>query len=149
MGHRMDVVVAGNGQQTLVSNGSVVDPDMGELGDGSRLEQAGIIQPGAVKGQQVQLAALQGGQAASDDPGVPGQQQDAQLGHGGKNGETGVSERAVLHAEVSHAFMSGKRGKQFICHRIAFHMKAHQGVTGQLLHDFWGQLRDFKLLFSV
>lgn len=45
--------------------------------------------------------------------------------------------------------MSGKGGKQFIRHRIAFHMKAHQGVTGQPLHDLCGQLRDFKLLFSV
>jgi len=45
--------------------------------------------------------------------------------------------------------MSGKRGKQFIRHRIAFHMEAHQGVTGQLLHDLYGQFRDFKLLFSV
>ena len=83
------------------------------------------------------------------DGGIAVQQQIAQLGHSGKNGETGVSERTVLHAEVGHAFMSGKGGKQFIRHRIAFHMKAHQGVTGQLLHDLCGQLRDFKLLFSV
>ena len=113
------------------------------------MEQPGIIQPGVVKGQQVQLTASQGGQATSVDPGVPGQQQDAQLGHGGKNRETGVGERTVLHAEVGHAFMPGKGGKQVIGHRIAFHMEAHQGVTGQPFHDLCGQLRDFKLLFSV
>ena len=92
MGHRLDVVVAGDSQQSIISNSSVVNPDMRELGDGGCLEQTGIIQPGVVKGQQVQLTALQGGQAAAVDPGVPGQQQDAQLGHGGKNWETGVGE---------------------------------------------------------
>ena len=127
----------------------MVDLDVGELGDGSRLEQTGIIQPGPVKGQKVQLAALQGGQAAAVNGGVVVQQQIAQLGHSGKNGETGVSERTVLHAEVGHAFMSGKGYKQFIRRRIIFHMEAHQGVTGQLLHDLCGQLRDFKLLFPI
>ena len=122
---------------------------MGELGDGGRLEQTGIIQPGAVECQKVQLAALQGGQAAAVDGGVAVQQQIAQLGHSGKNGETGISERTVLHAEIHHTFMPGKGGKQFIRHRIAFHMEAHQGVTGQLIHDLCGQFRDFKLLFSV
>lgn len=86
MGHWLDVVVAGDSQQSIISNSSVVDPDMRELGDGGCLEQTGIIQPSVVKGQQVQLTALQGGQAAAVDPGVPGQQQDAQLGHGGKRG---------------------------------------------------------------
>ena len=47
MGHRLDVTVIGDGQQALVGNGGVVDLDVGELGDGGRLEQAGIIQPGA------------------------------------------------------------------------------------------------------
>ena len=149
MGHRLDVVVAGDSQQSIISNSSVVNPDMGELGDGGCLEQTGIIQPSVVKGQQVQLTALQGGQAAAVDPGVPGQQQDAQLGHGGKNGETGVGEGAVFHAEVDHAFMPGKGGQQFIRHRIPFHMEAHQGVTGQPLHDLCGQLRDFKLFLSI
>ena len=79
MGHRLNPIVAGDGQQSLVSNSSVVDPDMGELGDGGCLEQPGIIQPGVVKGQQVQLTASQGGQATSVDPGVPGQQQDCLL----------------------------------------------------------------------
>ena len=102
-----------------------------------------------VKGQQVQLTALQGEQAASVDSGVPGQQQDAQLGHGGKNGETGVGKGAVLHAEVDHTFMPGKGGKQFIRHRIPFHMESHQGVTGQPFHDLCGQLRNIKFLFSI
>ena len=74
MGHRLDVVVVGDGQQAIISNSSVVNPDMGELGDGGCLEQTGIIQPSVVKGQQVQLTALQGGQSASVDPGVPCQQ---------------------------------------------------------------------------
>ena len=149
MGHRLDAVVAGDGQQTLVCNGGMVDLDVGELGNGGRLEQTGVVQPGAVEGEKVQLAALQGGQTAAVDGGVAVQQQIAQLGHSRKNGKAGVGERTVLHAEVGHAFMPGKGGKQFIGHRIAFHMKAHQGVTGQLLHDLCGQLRDFKSLFSV
>ena len=127
----------------------MVDLDVGELGDGGRLEQTGIIQLGTVERQKVQLTALQSGQTAAVDGGVTVQQQITQLGHSGKNGETGVSERTVLHAEVGHAFMSGKRGKQFIRHRIAFHMEAHQGVTGQLLHDLCGQLRNIKFLFSI
>lgn len=69
--------------------------------------------------------------------------------YSGKDGETGVSEGSVLYAEVSHAFMSGKGYKQFIRRRIIFHMEAHQGVTGQPLHEFHGQLRNFKFLFSV
>ena len=40
---------------------------MGELGDGGCLEQTGIIQPSVVKGQQVQLTALQGGQMCIRD----------------------------------------------------------------------------------
>ena len=48
----------------------MVDLDVGELGDGDRLEQTGIVQPGAVERQKVQLAALQGGQAAAVDGGV-------------------------------------------------------------------------------
>ena len=122
---------------------------MGELGNGGRLEKTGIIQSGAVERQKVQLAALQGGQAATMDGGVAVQQQIAQLEHSGKDGKTGIGERTVLHSEVGHAFMPSKGGKQFIGHRIAFHMKAHQGVSGQLLHDLCGQLRDFKLLFTV
>ena len=92
---------------------------------------------------------MQSGQTAAVDGGITVQQQITQLGHSGKNGKAGVGERTVLHAEVGHAFMPGKGGKQFIGHRIAFHMKARQGVTGQLLHDLYGQFRDFKLLFSV
>ena len=49
-----------------------------------------LLAPFAGHKSMVQLTALQGGQAASVDSGVPGQQQDAQLGHGGKNGETGI-----------------------------------------------------------
>jgi hypothetical protein len=56
---------------------------------------------------------------------------------------------AVFHAEVDHAFMPGKGGQQFIRHRIPFHMEAHQGVTGQPLHDLCGQLRNIKFLFSI
>ena len=149
MGHRLDAAVAGDGQQALIGNGGMVDLDVGEFGDGGCSKQTGIIHPGAVECQKVQLAALQGGQAAAADSGVAVQQQIAQLGHSGKDRETGISECAVLHAEVDHTFMSGKRGKQFIGHRIAFHMEAHQGVTGQPFHDLCGQFRDFKLLFSV
>ena len=87
MGHWLDVVVAGDSQQSIISNSSVVDPDMRELGDGGCLEQTGIIQPSVVKGQQVQLTALQGGQAAAVDPGVPGQQQDAQWAWRKKRGK--------------------------------------------------------------
>ena len=83
MGHRLDAVVASDGQQALLGNGGMVDLDVGELGDGGRLEQTGIIQPGAVECQKVQLAALQGGQAAAVDGGVAGQQQLAQLGPSG------------------------------------------------------------------
>ena len=71
MGHRMDVVVAGDGQQALVCHSGMVDLDVGELGDGGRLKQPSIVQSGAVEGQKVQLAALQGGQAAAVDSGVP------------------------------------------------------------------------------
>ena len=149
MGHRLDAVVAGDGQQALVCHSGMVDLNVGELGNGGRLEQTGIVQPGAVECQKIQLTALQGGQAAAMDGGVAVQQQIAQLGHSGKDGKTGVSEGAVLHAEVGHAFMSGKGGKQFIGHRIAFRMEAHQGVAGQPLHEFHGQLRDFKLFLSV
>ena len=91
--------------------GGMVDLDVGELGNGGRLEQTGIVQPGAVEGQKVQFAALQSGQAAAVDPGVTVQQQIAQPGHGGKDGETGVGERPVLHAEVGHAFVPSKRGE--------------------------------------
>ena len=42
MGHRLDVVVAGDSQQSIISNSSVVNPDMGELGDGGCLEQTGM-----------------------------------------------------------------------------------------------------------
>ena len=94
-------------------------------------------------------ALPQGGQSAAVDPGVAVQQQIAQLGHGGKNRETSVSERPVLHAKVGHAFMPGKGGKQFIGHRIALHMEPHQGVSSQPLHEFHGQLRDFKLFLSI
>ena len=149
MGHRLDAVVAGDGQQTLVCNGGMVDLDVGELGNGGRLEQTGVVQPGAVEGEKVQLAALQGGQTAAVDGGVAVQQQIAQLGHSEKNGETGVSECAVFHAEVDHAFVFGEGGKQFIRHRIAFHMEAYQGVTSQPFHEGQGQLRDLKLLLSI
>ena len=149
MGHRLDAAAACDGQQALVSNSGVVDLDVGELGDGGRLEQAGIIQPGAVEGQKIQFAALQGRQAAAVDSDVAVQQQIAQLGHGGKDGEAGIGERPVLHAKVGHAFVSSEGGKQFIRHRIPFHMEAHQGVTGQPLHDLCGQLRDFKLFLSI
>ena len=81
MGHRLDAAVAGDGQQALVCHSGMVDLNVGELGDGGRLEQTGIIQPGAVEGQKVQLAALQGRQAAAVDGGVAVQQQIAQLGH--------------------------------------------------------------------
>ena len=49
MGHRLDAAVAGDGQQALISNGSIVNLDMGEFGDEGRLEQPGVIQPGVVK----------------------------------------------------------------------------------------------------
>ena len=84
MGHWLDVVVAGDSQQSIISNSSVVDPDMRELGDGGCLEQTGIIQPGTVERQKVQLAALQSGQTAAVDGGVTVQQQITQLGHSGK-----------------------------------------------------------------
>ena len=127
----------------------MVDLDVGELGDGGRLEQTGIIQPGAVEGEKVQLAALQGGQAAAVDGGVAVQQKIAQFGHSGENRETGVGEGAVLHAEIDHAFVTSKGGKQFIGHRTAFYMKANQGVPGQPLHDLCGQLRGLKFLFPI
>ena len=149
MGHRLDVIVACDGQQALVGNCGMVHLDVGELGDGGRLKQPGIVQPGAVEGQKVQLAALQGGQAAAVDSGVAVQKQIAQLGHGGKDRKAGVCERALLHTDIDHIFMSGKGHKQFIRHWIVFHMEAHQGVTSQPLHDLRGQLRDFKLLLSV
>ena len=60
-----DPAVAGNSQQTFIGNCSVVDLDVGELGDGGRLEKAVIIQPGVVQGQEVDLAIPQGGQAAA------------------------------------------------------------------------------------
>lgn len=84
----------------LADHPYMVDLDVGEFGDGGRLEQTGIIQPGAVECQKIQLAALQGGQAAAVDGGVPVQQQIAQLGHSGKDRETGIGEHTVLHAEV-------------------------------------------------
>ena len=149
MGHRLNAVVASDGQQALIGNGGMVDLDMGELGDGGRLEQTGVVQPGPIKGQKVQLAAVQGGQAAAVNGRIAVQQQIAKFGHGVKDGETGVSEGAVLYAEVSHTFMSGKGYKQFIRRRIIFHMEAHQGVTGQPLHEFHSQFRNFKFLFSV
>ena len=127
----------------------MVDLDVGEPGDGGRLEQSGVVQPGAVERQQVYFTLPQGGQAAAVDSGVAIQQQIAQLGHSGKDGKTGIGERTVLHSEVGHAFMPCKGDKQFIGHRIAFHMEAHQGVTSQPLHDLCGHFRDFKLLFSV
>ena len=145
----MDVVVAGDSQQSIISNSSVVNPDMGKLGDGGCLDQTGIIQPCAAECQKIQLAALQGGQTAAADGGVTVQQQMTQLGHSRKNRETGVGKRTVLHAEVGHAFMPSKWGKQFIGYRIAFHMKAHQSVTSQLLHEFHSQLRNFKRFLSV
>ena len=92
---------------------------------------------------------MQGGQAAAVDSGVAVQKQIAQLGHGGKDRKAGVCERALLHTDIDHIFMSGKGHKQFIRHWIVFHMEAHQGVTSQPLHDLRGQLRDFKLLLSV
>ena len=45
--------------------------------------------------------------------------------------------------------MFGEGGEQFIRHRIAFHMEAYQGVTGQPFHEGQGQLRDLKLLLSI
>ena len=51
MGHRLDAVVAGDSQQSIISNSSVVDPDVGEFGDGGCSKQTGILQPGVVKGQ--------------------------------------------------------------------------------------------------
>ena len=149
MGHRLDVIVACDGQQALVGNCGMVHLDVGELGDGGRLKQPSIVQSGAVEGQKVQLAALQGGQAAAVDSGVAVQNQIAQLGHGGKDRKAGVGEGAVLYTEIDHIFMSGKGRQQFIRHWTAFHMEAHQGVTSQPLHDLRGQLRDFKLLLSV
>ena len=98
MGHRLDAVVASDGQQALIGNGGMVYLDVGELGNGGRLEQTSIIQPGAVESDKILLAALQGGQTAAVDGGIAVQQQIAQLGHSGKNRETGVGERAVLHA---------------------------------------------------
>ena len=56
-----------------------------------RQEQSGIIQPGAVESEKVQLAALQGRQAAAVDGGVAVQQKIAQFGHSGENRETAVS----------------------------------------------------------
>ncbi|WP_211225401.1 hypothetical protein [Atopobium fossor] len=53
----------------------MVNLDVGELGDGGCLEQTGIIQPGMVKGQKIQPAALQGGKATAVDVGVAIQQQ--------------------------------------------------------------------------
>ena len=77
MGHRLDIVVAGDGQQALVCHSGMVNLDVGEFGDGGCLEQTGIIQPGAVKGQKIQLAALQGGQAPAVNGGIAVQQQIA------------------------------------------------------------------------
>ena len=149
MGHRLDPAVPGDGQQALVGNGGMVDLDVGELGNGSCLEQTGIVQSGAVECQKIKFTALQGGQAAAIDPGVAVQQQIAQLWHGGKDGEASIGKSAILHAQIGHAFVPGKGCKQFIRHRIAFHMEAHQGVTGQPLHDVHGQLREFKLFLSI
>ena len=112
----------------------MVDLDVGELGDGGCLEQPAVVQPGAVEGQKIQLAVLQGGQAAAVDGGVAVQQQIAQLGHGRKNGKTGVGEGGVFHTKVDHAFMSGKGCKQFIRYRVVLHMEPHQGVTSQSLY---------------
>ena len=77
MGHRLDAAVAGDGQQALIGNGGMVDLDVGEFGDGGRLEKTGIVQPGAVESDKVQLAALQGGQTAAVDGGIAVQQQIA------------------------------------------------------------------------
>jgi len=38
MGHRLDAAVAGDGQQPLVGHGGMVDLNVGELGNGGRLE---------------------------------------------------------------------------------------------------------------
>ena len=130
MGHRLDPAVAGDGQQALVCNGGMVDLDVGELGNRGCLEQSGIVQPGAVEGQKVQLAVLERGQAVTVDGGIAVQQQIAQLRHGGKGGEAGVGERPVLHAEVDHAFMSGKGSEQSIRYRATLHMETHQDVAG-------------------
>lgn len=62
------------------------DALVGELGNGCRLEPPCVVQPGAVERQQIQLAALQGSQAAAVDGGVAVQKQIAQLGHSGKRG---------------------------------------------------------------
>ena len=43
MGHWLDAVVASDGQQALIGNGGMVDLDVGELGDGGRLEQTGSV----------------------------------------------------------------------------------------------------------
>ena len=40
--------------------------------------------------------------------------------------------------------VGGGRGPQ-VCHKV----RAHQGVTGQPLHDLCGQLRNIKFLFSI
>ena len=64
-------------------------------------------QPGAVEGKKIYFTFPQGGQAAAVDGGVAVQQQIAQLGHGGKDGKTGIRECAVLHTEIDHAFMPG------------------------------------------
>ena len=149
MGHRLDAVVTGDSQQALIGNSGMVDLDVGEFGDRGCLEQTGIIQPGVVEGQKVQLTALQGRQAAAVDGSVAIQQQVAQLRHGGKDCEAGVGESTVFHAQIYHAFMPGKGGEQFIRYWAALHMEARQGVPGQPLHDLYGQLWDFKLFFSV
>jgi len=49
----------------------------------------------------------------------------------------------------SRPSVSGEGGDQFIGHRIALHMGARQGVTGQPLHELCGQFRDFKSFLSV
>ena len=77
MGHRLDVVVAGDGQQALIGNGGVVELDVGELGDRCRLEQPGIVQPGAVEGKKIYFTFPQGGEAAAVDSDVAIQQQVA------------------------------------------------------------------------
>lgn len=63
--------------QVLWKQVGMVNLDVGEFGDGGCLEQTGIIQPGAVKGQKIQLAALQGGQAPAVNGGIAVQQQIA------------------------------------------------------------------------
>ena len=66
-----------------------------------------------------------------------------------KSSSAFVLSQAEIENELRKHGSGFTGGKQFIRHRIAFHMEAHQGVTGQLLHDLCGQLRNIKFLFSI